>query len=148
MKMRTMTKARYLVISDLQIPYHHEAAVKNLIKLVKREKFDLILNTGDELDMQSQSRWAQGTKLEWEGTLDADRSLAQDILYELGTTDVTRSNTQTGSTILYYEHLASLDCQSLNTQSLWTSQDSESASISDHSSFIRDGSWYMVTKDQ
>ena len=90
--MRTMTKARYLVISDLQIPYHHEQAVKNLIKLVKREKFDLILNTGDELDMQSQSRWAQGTKLEWEGTLDADRSLAQDILYELGTTDVTRSN--------------------------------------------------------
>jgi len=44
--MRTMTKARYLVISDLQIPYHHEQAVKNLIKLVKREKFDLILNTG------------------------------------------------------------------------------------------------------
>ena len=90
--MRTMIKRRYLVISDLQIPYHHEQAVKNLIKLVKREKFDLILNTGDELDMQSQSRWAQGTKLEWEGTLDADRSLAQDILYDLGTTDVTRSN--------------------------------------------------------
>ena len=87
-----MIKKRYLVISDLQIPYHHEAAVKNLIKLVKREKFDLVLNTGDELDMQSQSRWAQGTKLEWEGTLDADRNLAQNILYDLGTTDVTRSN--------------------------------------------------------
>jgi predicted phosphodiesterase len=147
--MRKMTtKKRYLVISDLQIPFHHEAAVKNLIKLVKKEKFDLILNTGDELDMQSQSKWAKGTPLEWDGTLDADRSLAQDILYELGTTDVTRSNHTDRLYHTLLQHLASLDCQSLNTPSLWTLQDSESASISDHSSFIRDGSWYTVTKDR
>ena len=86
------TKKRYLVISDLQIPYHHEQAVRNLIKLVKREKFDLVLNTGDELDMQSQSKWAKGTHLEYEGQLDADRNLAQNILWDLGTTDITRSN--------------------------------------------------------
>jgi predicted phosphodiesterase len=92
MKMRMMTKKRYLVISDLQIPFHHEAAVKNLIKLVRREKFDLVLNTGDELDMQSQSKWAKGTHLEYEGKLDADRSLAQNILWDLKTTDITRSN--------------------------------------------------------
>jgi predicted phosphodiesterase len=90
--MRMMTKQRYLVISDLQIPYHHEQAVKNLIKLVNREKFDLVLNTGDELDMQSQSKWAKGTHLEYEGQLDADRSLAQNILWDLKTTDITRSN--------------------------------------------------------
>ena len=85
-------KARYLVISDLQIPYHHPKAVKNLIKLANREKFDLVLNTGDELDMQSQSKWAKGTQLEWEGKLDHDRKLAQDILFDLRTTDITRSN--------------------------------------------------------
>ncbi len=51
-----MTKKRYLVISDLQIPFHHERAVKNLIKLVNKEKFDLVLNTGDELDMQSHAQ--------------------------------------------------------------------------------------------
>jgi predicted phosphodiesterase len=85
-------KKRYLVISDLQIPFHHEQAVKNLIKLVKREKFDLVLNTGDELDMQSQSKWAKGTHLEYEGQLDHDRTLAQNILWDLGTTDITRSN--------------------------------------------------------
>jgi len=90
--MTSSQKKRYLVISDLQIPYHHEQAVKNLIKLVKREKFDLVLNTGDELDMQSQSKWAKGTHLEYEGQLDADRSLAQNILWDLGTTDITRSN--------------------------------------------------------
>jgi predicted phosphodiesterase len=55
-------------------------AVKNLIKLVNREKFDLVINTGDELDMQSQSKWAKGTGLEWEGTLDADRSLLKNSL--------------------------------------------------------------------
>ncbi len=88
----TKTKSRILVISDLQIPYHHEAAVKNLIKLVNREKFDLVINTGDELDMQAQSKWAKGTGLEWEGQLDADRSLAQQILWDLRTTDITRSN--------------------------------------------------------
>ena len=90
--MRTMIKKRYLVISDLQIPYHHEQAVNNLIKLVKREKFDLVLNTGDELDFQAQSKWAKGTHLEYEGKLNADRSLAQNILWDLGTTDITRSN--------------------------------------------------------
>jgi len=34
---------RWLVISDLQVPYHHEAAVKNVIKLARREKFDSVL---------------------------------------------------------------------------------------------------------
>ena len=87
-----MTKKRYLVISDLQIPFHHEKAVKNLIKLVNKEKFDLVLNTGDELDMQSQSKWAKGTHLEYEGQLDADRTLAQNILWDLRTSDITRSN--------------------------------------------------------
>lgn len=85
-------KSRILVISDLQIPFHHPQAVKNLIKLVNREKFDLVLNTGDELDFTAQSKWAKGTNLEWEGTLDKDRAVAQEILWDLRTTDITRSN--------------------------------------------------------
>jgi len=36
MKIKRQT-VRYLVISDLQVPYHHEAAVKNVIKLARRE---------------------------------------------------------------------------------------------------------------
>lgn len=85
-------KRRILVISDLQIPYHHPKAVSNLIKLVRREKFDQVLCVGDELDMQAQSKWAKGTGLEWEGQLDVDRKTCQDILWDLGVTDVTRSN--------------------------------------------------------
>ncbi len=41
---------RYLVISDLQIPYHHETAVKNVIKLARKEKFDSVLCVGDEIN--------------------------------------------------------------------------------------------------
>ena len=85
-------KKRILVISDLQVPYHHEKSVQNLRKLVRREKFDQVLCVGDELDMQSQSKWAKGTPLEYEGQLDADRELCRDILWDLGVTDVTRSN--------------------------------------------------------
>ena len=92
-----MTKQRILVVSDLQVPYHSVAAVKALQKLVKREKFDRVLVVGDELDMQSQSKWAKATHLEYEGQLDADRKACQDILWELGPVwgipmDITRSN--------------------------------------------------------
>lgn len=88
---------RILVLSDLQIPLHHVQAVKNVAKLIRREKFDMVLNVGDELDFESQSRWAKGTKTEWEGRLDEERSIAQDILWELGPaygieTHISRSN--------------------------------------------------------
>ena len=36
-----MIKKRYLVISDLQIPYHHEQAVKNLIKSFNKDIVEL-----------------------------------------------------------------------------------------------------------
>jgi len=83
---------RYLITPDLQIPLHHQPAVKNLIRMSKHEKFDYVLNCGDELDFTSQSRWVKGTKLEFAETLDQERSLAQDILFDLGTTDIVRSN--------------------------------------------------------
>ena len=92
MRMTIKANRRYLVTPDLQIPLHHPQAVKNLIKMSKHEKFDYVLNVGDELDMTSQSRWVKGTKTEFAETLDEERSIAQDILYDLGTTDIIRSN--------------------------------------------------------
>lgn len=90
-------KQRILVISDLQVPFEHVQATKNLMKLVKREKFDQVLVVGDELDFQSSSKWARGTHLEFEGTLNADRERCQNILWELGGAwgipmHITRSN--------------------------------------------------------
>jgi len=78
-----ITIKRYLVISDLQIPYHHEAAVKNVIKLARREKFDSVLCVGDEIDFQTISRWAEKTPLAYQQTLDQDRTVTQEILWSL-----------------------------------------------------------------
>ena len=75
---------RYLVISDLQVPYHHEAAVKNVIKLARREKFDSVLVVGDEIDFQSISKWSEQTPLAYSEDLHADRELCNQILWDLG----------------------------------------------------------------
>ena len=92
MRMTIKVNRRYLVTPDLQIPLHHPKAVSNLIKMARHEKFDFVLNVGDEMDLGSQSRWAKGTKLEFAETLDEERKLGQQILYDLGTTDIVRSN--------------------------------------------------------
>lgn len=78
-----MTIKRYLVISDLQVPYHHEQAVKNVTKLARREKFDSVLCVGDEIDFQTISRWSEKTPLAYEQTLNADRKRTQEILWDL-----------------------------------------------------------------
>jgi len=78
-----MTIKRWLVISDLQIPLHHEAAVKNVIKLARRERFDAVLCVGDEIDFTTISKWAEGTPLAYSQTLHADRTTCQDVLFAL-----------------------------------------------------------------
>ncbi len=79
-----MTIKRWLVISDLQVPYHHEAAVKNVIKLARKEKFDSVLVVGDEIDFQTISRWSEKTPLAYEQTIHQDRELCKEILWDLG----------------------------------------------------------------
>jgi predicted phosphodiesterase len=74
---------RYLCISDLQVPYHHEQAVKNVIKLARREKFDSVLVVGDEIDFQTISKWSERTPLAYEQTLHKDREQTQQILWDL-----------------------------------------------------------------
>lgn len=84
--------AKYLICSDLQIPFHFEAAVKNLKKLVNTVKFDLVLNVGDELDLNTLSKYAQGKAESFEQTLNYDRDLCRNILFDLKTDVVSRSN--------------------------------------------------------
>ncbi len=86
------TIKRWLIISDLQVPYHHEQAVKNVIKLARREKFDEVLCVGDEIDLPQLSRWERGLAGEFAGTLDRDRRITQEVLYDLRVTDMVRSN--------------------------------------------------------
>jgi len=78
------TIKRWLIISDLQVPYHHEQAVKNVIKLARREKFDEVLCVGDEIDFQTISRWAEKTPLAYQQTIHQDREECKQILWDLG----------------------------------------------------------------
>ena len=83
---------RILVIPDLQIPLHDEHVVRNVIKFAKSFKADQTVTLGDEMDMTELGRWSEG-KAEWFAqTLDDNRNMTVDILWELGVTDVIRSN--------------------------------------------------------
>ena len=55
-------------------------------------KFDLVLNVGDELDLNTISKYSQGKAESFQQTLNADRDLCKDILYDLKTDVVSRSN--------------------------------------------------------
>ena len=83
---------KILVIPDLQIPFHDEHVVKNVIKFAKTFKAHQTVTLGDEMDMQELGRWSEG-KADWFAqTLDDNRNMTIDILWELGVTDMIRSN--------------------------------------------------------
>ena len=83
---------KILVIPDLQIPLHDEHVVRNVIKFAKSFKADQTVTLGDEMDMTELGRWSEG-KAEWFAqTLDDNRNMTVDILWDLGVTDVIRSN--------------------------------------------------------
>ena len=73
---------RIVIISDLQVPFHDEKAVKNLARFIRKYKPNDVLCVGDEIDLQTISRWATG-KDEWSGSIDADRNRTIEILGEL-----------------------------------------------------------------
>jgi hypothetical protein len=81
-----------LICSDLQVPFQFDEAIVNLKKLVNTFKFDLVLNVGDELDLNTISKYSQGKAESFQQTLNADRDLCKDILYDLKTDVVSRSN--------------------------------------------------------
>ncbi len=86
------TIRRTVVISDLQVPYHDSKAVRNVAAFIKRWKPDRVATVGDEIDLPQLSRWERGLAGEFAGTLDRDRRITQEVLYDLRVTDMVRSN--------------------------------------------------------
>ena len=82
---------RIVVISDLQVPFHDERAVRNVAKFIKRYKPDEVICVGDEIDLQTISRWSSGRD-EWSGTIGSDRDKTVEILGELQIRHLSRSN--------------------------------------------------------
>jgi predicted phosphodiesterase len=83
---------KIVVISDLQVPYHDEKAVRNVASFIRRFKPDQVITIGDEIDMPQVSRWTEGTPGWFEQTLAADRDATVEILWDLQVTDMIRSN--------------------------------------------------------
>ena len=83
---------KVVVISDLQVPYHDERAVRNVASFIKRFKPDQVITIGDEIDLPQISRWTEGTPGWFEQSLGSDRDATVEILWDLQVTDMIRSN--------------------------------------------------------
>ena len=85
---------RVWVISDLQVPFHDRRAVDTVAQCISdmREDDDVVVTSGDEIDLQTISRWSQGTALEWERSIGKDRDLTVQVLRDLQVSVCVRSN--------------------------------------------------------
>lgn len=81
-----------VAISDLQVPYHDKRAVNNVAAFIKATKPDTVVSVGDEMDMQTISKWAKGTALEYEQSIARDRDETVEVLQALQVKHVIRSN--------------------------------------------------------
>jgi hypothetical protein len=82
------------IVSDLQVPYHDRKAVDAVMNCIA--DYDgtdrRVISIGDEMDMQTISRWSAGTPTEYEKSIGKDRDLTVQVLEDLQVTDVIRSN--------------------------------------------------------
>lgn len=60
---------RIVVVSDMQIPFHDQAAVANLITFVRDFEPDALVNVGDDIDALETAAWSRGTAAEYGGNL-------------------------------------------------------------------------------
>lgn len=74
---------RYIIISDLQVPYHDQRAVDAVCDYISRENFDGMLNVGDEADSPEPSRWNKASAMEYGDTLTAGLLRTQQVLMQL-----------------------------------------------------------------
>ena len=79
-------------LSDLQVPYHDRKAVSALSNFIKKYKPDEVVSVGDEMDMQTISKWSKGTDLEHEKSIARDRDETHRVLESLKIKHMIRSN--------------------------------------------------------
>lgn len=81
-----------MIVSDLQVPFHHERAVKVLAKFIKAYRPTSVASVGDVLDAPQISRWHRGKAGEFDGNLGKQRDDAVRILEQLKVEHLSRSN--------------------------------------------------------
>lgn len=85
---------RVWLISDLQVPYHDRRAVDAVAQAIEdlKDKQDVVVTVGDEIDLPQVSRWTAGTAGEWERTIGRDRDITVQVLRDLQVGHCIRSN--------------------------------------------------------
>ena len=71
---------RVVVLSDLHIPYHDEAAVKRVVSFIKWYKPTQLWCVGDELDAPEPSRWNKGMAGEYATTLQDSIDMTYNVM--------------------------------------------------------------------
>jgi hypothetical protein len=86
--------SRKWIISDLQVPYHDKRAVEAVAQCIADHKTDAdtVCSIGDEMDMQTISRFSAGTPLEYERSIGKDRDTTVQVLHKLQVQHMIRSN--------------------------------------------------------
>jgi hypothetical protein len=90
-KKNKMTIRRIAFVPDLQVPYHSEPMVNSMARFLSKWKPHRTIQIGDEIDLP-QLRGGASTLEEAMGNIDDDRTWTQEILEQLGVTDVLGSN--------------------------------------------------------
>lgn len=70
---------RWIVVADMQVPYHDKKAVASLTSFIESEA-DGVLIVGDELDAPAPSHWNKGFAEEFSGTLQKEIDECHDVL--------------------------------------------------------------------
>lgn len=85
---------RIYVVPDLQVPFQDQRFVDTMAQAIADTKHadDRVLTIGDEMDMQTISRWSSGTPTEYEKSIGRDRDATVQVLRDLQVTDCLRSN--------------------------------------------------------
>lgn len=74
-----MAVKRYVVVSDLQVPYHNVKAVRSVCNFIADWQPDQLLNVGDDTDSPEPSRWNKGMAGEYAGTLQKNLDLTHEV---------------------------------------------------------------------
>lgn len=102
MARRFLPDGDYVVIPDLQVPYHDPAAVKAVCEFIRDLRPDGVLNVGDECDSPEPSRWNKGYAEEYIGTMWENFKTTNEVMWQID--DALRSGTVFGNDPLDLQH--------------------------------------------
>lgn len=83
---RYLPDGNYVVVPDLQAPYHDKKTVEAFTKFLWDYAADGLLIVGDEADSPEPARWNKGMAMEFAGTLEAGLTETYDVLHALTAT--------------------------------------------------------------